>query len=804
MLATVMMVAGISSAFAVGETMTAKTVEGVTMHFEVTKDNPKECMVTPYHDSDGFWSSPCIDQNTTGKVTIPETVMGYTVTSIDNYAFHKCSKVEEVVIPSAVNYMANGVFHSCSSLKKCWLPESLVKLGADGWGENPLFSYCTSLTDVYLPHQLSEIPAMVFYHCESLKHVEIPASVTKIGNQAFAYCSSLKQVSFLGYNCPSFGGNVFLETPTYNYYNGEATGSDVDFIVPTKSVYEYVIPELFESYNFTDPVYVTVGLQNNYYGFNDRSTLGYMVNMQVIEYGSEYACLYWGTLEEVADETFTLPESILGYKVVQLRSMTKDDGSMNNLKKAVIPGTCKSIGENGNYGFSKCKALEEVEIQEGVEKIGYGAFDNTALKELRVPKSLKSYYAAVHNCTKLTDVYFPSFKMETISIPFETSWSGSQATLHVPYGATSNYESIIPKEFAKIEEDEAKNGDIFAYPFKSGNDMMFQIISVKDKTCRTYGENKANKTCIDYTTEGTVNIPKKALDFNVVEVGDFSFGNGYFKGCTKITFVSIPNSVKRIGEFAFCHCDELVSVTIPNTVEEIGGGAFYWDGKLAGVTLPDGLTAIEDAVFSGCSALESITLPEGITKLGYAAFSSSGIASIEIPEGVKEIPNQCFSKCKNLESVVMYDGVGSIGWYGFKDCENLTSIDLPASLASLDYQAFKNCLKLADVKIRNAHLQLVNTYDPSTETNEAFDLKTERYAELTVPKDSYETYNQDPWFLWFNKIGYSLPNIPTGIAGVNTNSSTANKWYTIDGQQLQQAPTKPGLYIQNGKKTIVK
>ena len=150
------------------------------------------------------------------------------------------------------------------------------------------------------------------------------------------------------------------------------------------------------------------------------------------------------------------------------------------------------------------------------------------------------------------------------------------------------------------------------------------------------------------------------------------------------------------------------------------------------------------------------------------------------------------------------NGVKSIGWHGFKDCESLTSIDLPLSLASLDYQAFKNCLKLSDVKIRNVNLQLINTHEPYSETNEAFDLKTDRYAELTVPKDTYDTYNQDPWFLWFNKISYSLENIPTGISLPATGSSLPEVWYTLDGQQLQQAPTKPGLYIKDGKKTVVR
>ena len=35
-------------------------------------------------------------------------------------------------------------------------------------------------------------------------------------------------------------------------------------------------------------------------------------------------------------------------------------------------------------------------------------------------------------------------------------------------------------------------------------------------------------------------------------------------------------------------------------------------------------------------------------------------------------------------------------------------------------------------------------------------------------------------------------------------SATATSWYSIDGQKLCGKPTKRGVYIQNGKKVVVK
>ena len=49
------------------------------------------------------------------------------------------------------------------------------------------------------------------------------------------------------------------------------------------------------------------------------------------------------------------------------------------------------------------------------------------------------------------------------------------------------------------------------------------------------------------------------------------------------------------------------------------------------------------------------------------------------------------------------------------------------------------------------------------------------------------------------------PSPPTGIQTVASESSVnSNKWFTADGRQLEGRPTKPGFYIRNGKKVILK
>jgi methionine-rich copper-binding protein CopC len=49
------------------------------------------------------------------------------------------------------------------------------------------------------------------------------------------------------------------------------------------------------------------------------------------------------------------------------------------------------------------------------------------------------------------------------------------------------------------------------------------------------------------------------------------------------------------------------------------------------------------------------------------------------------------------------------------------------------------------------------------------------------------------------------PSPPTGIQTVASESSAnSGKWFTADGRQLEGKPTKPGFYIRNGKKIVIK
>ncbi|GHV17078.1 hypothetical protein FACS189493_4060 [Spirochaetia bacterium] len=135
-----------------------------------------------------------------------------------------------------------------------------------------------------------------------------------------------------------------------------------------------------------------------------------------------------------------------------------------------------------------------------------------------------------------------------------------------------------------------------------------------------------------------------------------SIGSGAFS-YSRVTSVTIPNSVTSIDREAFSVCSSLTSVTLPNGLTSIGDGMFLSCEELTSVTIPNSVTYIGMNAFSGCSSLTSVTLPNGLTSIGTSAFSGCrSLTSVTIPNSVTYIDNAAFSYCRSLTSVTVEDG----------------------------------------------------------------------------------------------------------------------------------------------------
>lgn len=80
---------------------------------------------------------------------------------------------------------------------------------------------------------------------------------------------------------------------------------------------------------------------------------------------------------------------------------------------------------------------------------------------------------------------------------------------------------------------------------------------------------EATITDVDDSISGDITIPS-SLGNGIVT----SIGNRAFAGCTGLTNVTIPDSVKSIDKFAFSGCTNLTGIAIPDSIISIGSYAF--------------------------------------------------------------------------------------------------------------------------------------------------------------------------------------------------------------------------------------
>lgn len=190
----------------------------------------------------------------------------------------------------------------------------------------------------------------------------------------------------------------------------------------------------------------------------------------------------------------------------------------------------------------------------------------------------------------------------------------------------------------------------------------------------------------------------------VKKIGDYAFSCCY--SLTKITF---PNSLTSIGRNAFDFCN-ITSVTIPNSVTTIGKNAFYGCGELISITIPNSVTSIGEGAFNRCYKLTDVTIPESVNKIkGYTFYECKGLKSISIPNSVTSIGDYAFNGCTGLRNITILNSVTDIGGGAFSGCESLTSIIIPNSVTSIGNSLFYNCTGLTNITIPNSVTSIGNS-----------------------------------------------------------------------------------------------
>ncbi len=197
-------------------------------------------------------------------------------------------------------------------------------------------------------------------------------------------------------------------------------------------------------------------------------------------------------------------------------------------------------------------------------------------------------------------------------------------------------------------------------------------------------------------------------NMSVIEIGDTAF-----LGCSKITHITIPESVTKIGWSAF-EKTGITSITIPESVTEmygafvncsnletvywnavdcksalrLGGGGYEtaFDGtNLKTVIFGNKVTKINDGSFFKCDKLTSVTISDSVTSIGFEAFSGCPIKTATIPaSAIGYIYND------NLKTVTITSGEKNIENGAFAHYDSLESINVDSG--NTRYHSVNNCI----------------------------------------------------------------------------------------------------------------
>ena len=367
----------------------------------------------------------------TGTVVIPETVeyngVQYSVTSIGDQAFNRCSGLTSVTIPNSVTSIEGNTFYGCSGLTSITIPNSVTNIGGGA------FYNCSGLKSVTVPNSVTSIKSNAFFGCSGLTSVTIPNSVTSIGRSAFSGCSGLTSITISN-------SVTIIESSAFANCSGLT-----DVTIPNSVT--SIGSSAFKGCNGLQTI--TIG---NFVNSIESSAFSGCSGLTNVTIPNSVVNLWGGAFYECTGlKSINIPNS-----VTIIRESTFSGCS--SLTSIIIPNSVTSIGDHAFYG---CSGLTNIAIPNSVTAISNSAFNGcTNLTTLYIGSGVSSIGLAFKNCTEITDVYcYP----ESVPNTNPNAFSGSYieyATLHVPVSSLDDYNITEPwKSFNSIVAIDHIKGD---------------------------------------------------------------------------------------------------------------------------------------------------------------------------------------------------------------------------------------------------------------------------------------------------------------------------------------------------------
>ncbi len=682
--------------------------------------------------------------------TSPEFTVNFfnTVTEIKSYAFAGRNDMKKLVLPVSLVKTGEETFGGLSNLKEVSVGDNaaLEYVGKDSFKGTAWFEeyqgvvilggvalgipekYLNSMGKTVLTaddfKKVTVIAPYAFYGNGKVVSVTIPDNVFRIYEMAFAECSALDEFNLspktnVGYN--EVSGGVSLYRGAILYGKDNLSSLTIGVGVSTEVLFgDDVLPTAYPAEITT--LTLTAG-ENTEIPADLYANLGFVKNLVI---GEGITAVRDGAFLNCGAEKVTLPSSVeyIGFNDETVEDITSGNGSATYVGTFGSSVKTIKIGENSRlsaifpYAFSAC-GITEIEIPSSVTFIGKYAFGAETDREI-----LSLTFIDGENELYIDDCAFKGIGFSTVGhkiiFPAGLRHIGKEAFMN-----SKNLAYVTFNDGLKTIREKAffngglKNVDIPSSVEYFDEDENVLINSV-------FGDTAITELTIRNPIETAVlfggNVPTSLAKItvygdicnrqfysitsleNLTIVDATKIGDEAFYGCSSVTRISVPSTVKNIGDYAFAECGSLMTCIFESgsVLTSIGEYLFKNDLKLRSCYFPSSVADTEwKGVFYGCSSLEEISsLPSVLTTIGEGTFyGCDSLVSAVIPAGIIKIDSRAFYNCRNVVlSDVKFDNLTEIGEEAFYKCSSIYGIKAK-NLVSLGERAYYGCLSAYEITL---------------------------------------------------------------------------------------------------------
>ena len=661
-------------------------------------------------------------QSALSQITVPNTV-----TEIEGYCFHQCTRLQIVLFEhvSSVRVIGQLAF-AWTGIERISIPDSVRILGRE------CFLCCKSLSTVEFGYHSSlDLLGDSCFRGSGIEQIRLPIVLRGIGRECFIDCSRLESftwkrepgkrfaIPFLVFSgVRLFDGakklrfrNWFDMIPFLTFEGvficASITYVHIPFFVTTIEKSCFAACSSLSRVTFDANSRLTVIGNDAFFETAIPAILipdtvvcigdgcfGNCYKLHYVSFGrySQLISIGSGAFSGTAIERLDVPDSVVRIGDYCFALSPRSRGTPLNSVKVTSRsafGMCYSLRPLSKISFGKNPSLTS---------LGSQAFMETALTDIKIPDSVVTLGSeCFYECLLLTSVTFgdcPSIEILPNSAFKRT------VSLRV---------FLVPQTVILIECDCFFRSGIVNVLFDTGSVLSeigpgafadSNLASFKIPESVTKISVYAFRFCPIRTFDTSEN--KKYL---VNDTGVLLFrgntGNCIIGRVSALNRVIIPKVAKKIVDGCFARERSIKELVFEEQSELvcIGKQAFQ-DTCIELIEIPASVRTLDDSCFAWCQQLRLVAFQAGsvLRTIGARAFEEALIKELNIPASVVSIGPYCFYRCVALCSITFPEdsSLQSIGEGAFSTM-GLRNVTIPASVVSLGARCFRGAAFLKSV-----------------------------------------------------------------------------------------------------------